>query len=92
MSKLASALKNPYEEMYHWCKGEIYDLQALIDSTGSKENLDKQLKKLESKKNDAKEDLENVNLGKKSVRTLFKNEKDANGLQSTVESVIHNLS
>jgi hypothetical protein len=23
-------MKNPMEEMYHWVKGEIYDLQALL--------------------------------------------------------------
>jgi len=22
-------LANPFEELYHWCKGEIYDLQAM---------------------------------------------------------------
>lgn len=21
--------KNPFEDMYHWCKGEIYDVQAV---------------------------------------------------------------
>jgi hypothetical protein len=30
--------------------------------------------------------LENVNQGKKTIRTLLKNEKDAGGLQSTIES------
>ncbi len=26
MSHMIENLKNPYDEMYHWCKGEIYDL------------------------------------------------------------------
>lgn len=60
MAKLVSALKNPFEEMYHWCKGEIYDIQALLAASGVKEGLEKQLKKLEAKKNEAKEDLESV--------------------------------
>jgi len=29
MSHMIDNLKNPFEDMYHWCKGEIYDLQAL---------------------------------------------------------------
>ena len=35
--------------------------------------IEKKKKKAESKKKDTQEDLENVNAGKKSVRTLFKN-------------------
>ena len=26
MDHMVDNLKNPFEEMYHWCKGEIYDL------------------------------------------------------------------
>jgi len=26
MDHVVENLKNPYEDMYHWCKGEIYDL------------------------------------------------------------------
>jgi hypothetical protein len=26
MFHMIENLKNPYDEMYHWCKGEIYDL------------------------------------------------------------------
>jgi len=29
MTHMIDNLKNPFDEMYHWCKGEIYDLQAL---------------------------------------------------------------
>lgn len=26
MAHMIENLKNPFEDMYHWCKGEIYDL------------------------------------------------------------------
>jgi hypothetical protein len=26
MDHMVDNLKNPFDEMYHWCKGEIYDL------------------------------------------------------------------
>ena len=26
MEHMANNLKNPFEDMYYWCKGEIYDL------------------------------------------------------------------
>lgn len=29
MEKMTDNLKNPFEDMYYWCKGEIYDLKAL---------------------------------------------------------------
>ena len=56
-------------------------------ATAVRDGIERQLKKLETKKNDAKEDLESVSSRKKTVRTLFKNEKDATGLQSTVDNV-----
>jgi hypothetical protein len=37
------------------------------------ESIDKKKKKFESKKSNAQEDLEKVNAGQKSIRTLFKN-------------------
>ncbi len=46
-------LNNPFVDMYHWCKGEIYDLQALMDAVGSREGVEKELKKLEAKKKNA---------------------------------------
>lgn len=73
--------------MYHWCKGEIYDLQALVDAVTSREGVEKDQKKLEAKKKNAQADLEHVNQGKKTVRTIFKNEKDTTGMQNTLENV-----
>jgi len=29
METVVKELCNPFEELYHWCKGEIYDLQAM---------------------------------------------------------------
>ena len=29
MEHMADNLKNPFEDMYYWCKAEIYDLQAV---------------------------------------------------------------
>ena len=73
VDQMIDTLKNPFAEMYHWCKGEIYDVQALCDAIASRENIEKELKKFESRKKNTVEDLENVNLGKKTIRTVFKN-------------------
>ena len=80
-------MKNPFAEMYHWCKGEIYDVQAVAEAITTRDNVEKDLKKLEGKKKNTQEDLENVNMGKKTIRTLLKNDKDASGLMTAIENV-----
>lgn len=87
MEHMIENLKNPFEELYHWCKGEMYDLQALQESLAIVDSIDKKRKKFESKKNNKQEDLEKVNAGQKSIRTLFKNQTDSTAMQSTLESV-----
>ncbi len=52
-----------------------------------RENFDKEVKKLEAKKKNTQADLESVSQGKKTVRTIFKNEKNASGMQNTIENV-----
>jgi hypothetical protein len=47
MEHLVDNLRNPYEEMYHWCKGEIYDLHSLEDAINARDNVEKTIKKLE---------------------------------------------
>ena len=45
MDHLVDNLKNPFDEMYNWCKGELYDLSALEDAVAARENVEKNLKK-----------------------------------------------
>jgi hypothetical protein len=42
--------KNPFDEMYHWCKGEIYDIKAIMAAINQKEAFERLLKKTETKK------------------------------------------
>jgi hypothetical protein len=87
MEHMVENQKNPFEEMYHWCKGEIYDIKAILSAVGQKEAFDKLLKKTETKKTNTQSDLESVNQGKKTIRTIFKNEKDASGMLNSIETV-----
>jgi hypothetical protein len=87
MDHLIENMKNPFEEMYHWCKGEIYDLQAMVEAVSCKDMIEKSYKRLENKKMDTQKDLENVNQGRKTVRTIFKNEKDTGGMLNQIENV-----
>ncbi len=80
VDNLMNNMNNPFVDLYHWCKGEMYDIQAISDAIVSREGVEKDLKKLETKKKNTQTDLENVNQGKKTVRTIFKNEKNATGM------------
>ena len=53
---------------------------------GQKEAFEKLLKKTESKKQNQQSDLEHVNQGKKTIRTMFKSEKDATQMMTSIES------
>lgn len=41
MDHMVDNLKNPFDEMYNWIKGETFDLSALLDSVQARDNLDK---------------------------------------------------
>ncbi len=87
MQHMVENMKNPYDEMYHWIKGEMYDIQALTTAIAGRDSVDKNLNKMEKKKTNTQSDLEHVNTGKKSIRTIFKSDKDTNGMLNTIEIV-----
>ena len=71
--------------MYHWCKGEIYDIKAVVNAIAHKDNFEGMLKKTEKRKATTEADLDNVNAGKKTIRTMFKDEKDSTRMQTAIE-------
>ena len=87
MSHTVENLKNTFTDLYHWCKGEIYDLQALRSAIEARDNLVKNEKKLQGKKKDTQKDLDNVTAGKKSMRTILKNQSDTGSMVTTIEQV-----
>lgn len=46
MLDTATSMKNAYIEIYHWVKGEIYDIQAMKDVMAAKKIQDEQTRKL----------------------------------------------
>ena len=80
MVSAGGALKNPYIDLYHWVKGEIYDLEAIRNSISVRAGVLENTRKLESKKISTQKDLESVSQGKTTVTTLFKNSSDAGAM------------
>jgi len=50
MISASGALKNPYIDLYHWVKGELYDLDAVRDAIKVRAETMENTRKLEAKK------------------------------------------
>ena len=86
MASTGGALKNPYIDLYHWVKGELYDLEAVRDAIKVRAETIENTRKLEAKKSSTQKDLESVSTGKTTVSTLFKNSSDASSMANKIES------
>lgn len=86
MENLRDNLSNPFDWMYYWCKGEIYDIKALVQAISQREAFEKQLRKLKQKRSDANEDLGNLEGGKTTMRTVFKSSSDTTTIKSQIEN------
>lgn len=76
MGEIAGTLQNPYIDIYHWAKGEIFDLTALRNAVNERLKCEKSVRELEQKKRDTQQDLQDVAAGKKTLTTLFKDKSD----------------
>ena len=50
VTELETNLKNPYFNMYHWIKGEISDIKALLNAIETKDSFKSKIKKSDLKK------------------------------------------
>lgn len=82
---LINSYQNPYHELYHWIKGELYDIKAMVDTVASRDNLEVNKNKLEGKKAKNENDIEKLEKGQRSMTTLLKKPSDATSMQSKVE-------
>ena len=71
--------------MYHWAKGELYDIEAVQIALNTRDNVNKQVKANEKKKQSTMDDIDNVQMGKKTMTTLFKNEGDTDKMLEKID-------
>lgn len=57
------SLRNPYIELYHWVKGELYDIEALRNSVNMRLKVQEKLRELEGKKRDTQKDIDSIQSG-----------------------------
>ena len=85
MKHTVENLRNPFTDLYHWLKGEIYDLNAFSVALQECLAVQKGVESVEKKIAGAKSDIENIQAGKKTVGTLFKNSGDVHKIQNDLE-------
>jgi len=78
-------LRNPFTDLYHWLKGEIYDLNAFTVALSELKNVQASNEAVVKKIAGAKGDIENIQAGKKTMGTLFKNSGDVHKTQNDLE-------
>jgi len=87
INTLTTKLRNPYFNMFHWAKGELFDLEAVLMALKQKEEISQNILKYEKKKRSTQENLDNVTTGRKTVKTMFKNEGDTGKMVNKIENV-----
>ena len=87
VSTLVESMKNPYFNIYHWVKGEIFDIESVERAVQKKDGVQNQIQSFEKRKKNTQESLDNVTTGKKTVKTLFKNMDDTGKMVNKIENV-----
>ena len=87
VQKLCDNMKNPYFNIFHWCKGELFDIEAVNNAIDVKDKIQQSIEKAEKKKRSTQGDLDNLTTGRKTVKTMFKSQNDAGAMVNKIETV-----
>ena len=82
MRHTIESLRNPFTDLYHWVKGEMYDLAAFTAALTERKSVATAVDSLKKKIISAKNDIEAVSQGKKTMGTMFKNANDVGKMQN----------
>lgn len=87
---LCENLRNPYLNLYHWVKGEVFDIDSVSLALAKRDEIKLKINKTDKTKKKTEAGLENVNAGKKSMSTLLKTADDAPKMANKIEMVSKN--
>lgn len=74
IDSLSRKVSNPFIRFKYWVKEEIIDLHSILEAIGHKNSLESRKSKLEGKIKSTNSELEKLNSGKKTFKTLFKSQ------------------
>lgn len=63
------------------------DIESVLIALNTKDRMSEKILKNEKKKINAREDIDNVKAGRKTIKTLFKNKDDAMKMEMGIETV-----
>lgn len=87
--KMIEETKNPYFYLYHWCEGELFDIQAVMIAIANKDKANAQIKKSEKMKASQEKESQAAKQGRKTVKTMFKKDVNTEKMDQNVENVSH---
>ena len=89
--KMQEELKNPFYYLYHWCEGELLDIQALLTAISQRDKSDALMKKNEKTKAGVEKEIEAAKAGRKTVKNIFKKDNNVDKMDQKAESVSPSL-
>ena len=72
MDSLVRGLRNPFMTLYNWSRGDVSDLEAVMEAIALRDHIGSLRSKTELQKKATQSDLDNMQVGKKTIRTVFK--------------------
>lgn len=78
---------NPYLNLFFWVKAQIADIKSLSSAMEFRDGIIGKLQRRAKKQESRKEDLDNVTMGRKTLKTLLKKPEDSAKMASRIEEV-----
>lgn len=88
MKELTEEMKNPFFEFYMWIREEINDLEAMLQAIAGRDSIINMKNKTISKKNSCAIELDKLNAGKKTWKTMLKSQS---GKQVEITTLTNNI-
>lgn len=88
LDSIPKQLDNPYVKLKHWIKEEIIELHSLIEAIGQRDIIECWKNKAEGKRRSSQSELDKLNAGKKTFKTMFKSASSkANQVTTLTQSI-----
>lgn len=89
LQQTAESIRNPFKHIRNWIKGEVMELNALLECISRKEGVEAAKSKAITKVKDSKETVDKMNTGKFTLKGLFKSQS---GKATETQNILSNIS
>jgi hypothetical protein len=85
----ASTVRNPFKHVRNWIKGEMLEIQCVLESISRKEGVEANRSKAVSNVKNSKETVDKMNQGKFTLKGLFKSQS---GRAAETQNILQSIS